>query len=191
MRSKKLVLIFGVAVLLVGAAAFIAGRMLSQGVEPIGLGMPLQGDGDFVSVSIQVTPAPELPITKSEVTGLFLERQDNSIVISPISMEAGGGGVALESVESGGGEVQSLSDLPDSGPKVEVVVTGETVIYLETTQFSGPPSGGNQVIQQTVAEGSIDDLSSDSFVTVWGRRSGDRIIADVVFITNPIMISRP
>jgi hypothetical protein len=28
-------------------------------------------------------------------------------------------------------------------------------------------------------------------VTVWGRKSGDRIIAEVLFISNPVMFKRP
>jgi len=30
-------------------------------------------------------------------------------------------------------------------------------------------------------------LTSQSFVTVWGRKSGDRIIAEVIFISNPVV----
>jgi hypothetical protein len=101
----------------------------------------------------------------------------------------GGGGVVVERSE--GGAVAG-SPLDNSGPKVEVVTTGETIIYTETTEFGGPPaSGETQVIQQTVGEGSLDDLTSQSFVTVWGRKSGDRIIAEVLFISNPVMFKRP
>jgi hypothetical protein len=181
MQNKRLFVTFGLLVAIVGAAAFIVGRMLNQRVGPVGLGMPL-GGGDVVSVSIQVTPAPELPTSRPEVTGLYVERKDNSIVLSAVSMEAGGGGVAV-----GAGSPAELS----KGPKKEVVITGETTIYLETTQFSGPPSGETQVLQQTVEEGSLDDLTSQSFVTVWGRQSGDRIIAEVLFISNPVIFKRP
>lgn len=187
MQNKKLFVILGILVLLAGAAAFIGGRLLNQRVGPVGLGMPM-GGGDVMSVSIQITPAPELPTTRPEVTGRFVERKDNSIVVSSVSMDAGGGGVIVES--SGGGE-QSLSGDTGGGPKVEVVITSETTIYLETTQFSGPPSSGNRVVQQTVAESSLDDLTSQSFVTVWGRKSGDRIVAEVIFISNPVMFQKP
>ena len=144
-----------------------------------------------MSVSIQITPAPELPTTQPEVLGLFVERKDNSIALSSVSMEAGKGGVV---VQSGGGEGESVagSPLDTNGPKVEVIITAETTIYIETTEFGGPPSSGEtQVIQQTVDEGSLDDLTSQSFVTVWGRKSGDRIIAETVFISNPVMFKRP
>jgi hypothetical protein len=52
-------------------------------------------------------------------------------------------------------------------------------------------SGEEVVLQQTVEEASLDDLTDQSFVTVWGRKSGDRVIAEVVFISNPVMFKRP
>ena len=166
--------------------------MLNQKVGPLGFGILMGGGGDMMSVSIQITPAAELPTTQPEVIGSFVERKDNSIVVASVSMKAGGGGVV---VSTGGGDSgPSTSGGPSSdGPKVEVVVTNETTIYLETTQPpSAPPSSGEtQVLQQTVAQGSLDDLTTQSFITVWGRKSGDRIIAEVLFISNPIMFKRP
>ena len=90
-------------------------------------------------------------------------------------------------------EAVAGSPLDNGGPKVEVVVNNETKIYIETTQpLNVPPtSGETQVLQQTVDEGSLDDLTSQSFVSVWGRKSGDRIIAETIFISNPVMFKRP
>ena len=45
MQNKKLMIIMGFLVLVVGAAAFIGGRMLNGGVNPLGLGMPMGGGG--------------------------------------------------------------------------------------------------------------------------------------------------
>ena len=90
------------------------------------------------------------------------------------------------------GEAFAGSPVDNNGPKVEVVISNETSIYIETTDMGGPPeSGKNVVLQQTVEEGSLDDLTSQSFVTVWGRKSGDRIIAEIVFISNPVVFKRP
>ena len=192
MQNKKLFVIFGILIVVIGAAAFIAGRMLNGNVGPLGLGMPLGGGGDVMSFSIEVTPAAELPTTRPEVIGLFAERKDKTIFIQSVSMGAGKGGYVLQ---TGGGEGEEVagSPLDTGGPKVEVVVNNETVIYLETTQPpSAPPSSGeNLVMQQTVEEASLDGLTSQSSVTVWGRKSGDRIIAEVVFISNPVIFKRP
>lgn len=190
MQNKKLILIMGVLVLVVGAAAFVAGRMLNGQISPLSL-FGLGGKGGMMTISIQVTPAAELPTTQPEVIGSFVERKDNTIVIQSVSMEAGkGGGYILQT--NGPGEAVAGSPLDNGGPKVEVIINNETRIYFETTQPPNSPSSGeNQVLQQTVEEGSLDDLTSQSSVSVWGRKNGDRIIAEVVFISNPIMIKIP
>jgi hypothetical protein len=191
MQNKKLIVGLSILVVLVGTAAFIGGRLLNQRVGPMGIGLPM-GNGDVMSISIQITPAPELPATQPEVRGLFVERKDNSIMLSAISIDAGGKGGIV--VQSGGGEGEAVagSPLDNNGPKVEVVIAAETTIYIETTQFGERPSSGEtQVLQQTVEEGSLDGLTSQSFVTVWGRKSGDRIIAETVFISNPVLFKRP
>ena len=191
MQNKKLIVVMGFLVLLVGAAAFVGGRMLNQGISPlglIGLGGPMGGK-DVMSFAINVIPAEELPKTPPEVIGLFVERQDNTIVISSIPLKAGGGGVA---VSSGGGEAVAGTRIDEnSGPKVEIVVTNETVVYRETTDIGKPQTGENQTVQQTVEESTLDELNSQSMITVWGRKSGERIIAEVLFYSNPVMIKAP
>jgi hypothetical protein len=182
MQNKKLVFILGGLVLVVGVAAFVAGRMLNSSVDSLrffGLG----GKGDVMTVSIQMIPAEELPKTQPEVTGPFVERKDNTIVVASISMKSGGGGGM---VAGPGSRVDA-----ESGPKVEVVVTNETIIYRETTEFKEPSSSETQTIQQTVEESTLDELSSQSMVMVWGRKSGDRIIAEVLFYSNPVIFKRP
>jgi hypothetical protein len=193
MQNKKTMIVLGILVLLVGAAAFIGGQMLNGTGNPLGLGRLMGGDGGMMSVSVQVTPAPELPTTRPEVTGSFVERKDNSIVVATVSMEKGaGGGVVLSTSSDGGDGGQEFSGPPKDGPQVEVVITNETTIYLETTVPPEPSASGEEVVlQQTVEEGSLDDLTDQSFVTVWGRKSGDRVVAEVVFISNPVLFKRP
>jgi hypothetical protein len=140
-------------------------------------------------------PASELPKTQPAVVGQFEERKDNTIIVSSIPMKAGGGGVVVSvhkdnGGDDNGGESTVGSPADNSGPKVEVVVTNETIIYKDTTEPPSP-SGGNQTIQQTVGEGSLADLSSNSFITVWGRKSGDRIIAEVLLYSQPVVFKRP
>jgi len=187
MQKKKLTVGLSILVVLVGVVAFIGGRLLNGRVGP--LGMLLGGNGGMVSISVEVTPAPELSTTQPEVIGSFVERQDKTIVIQSVPLNAGKGGMVLQTSGGGEGEVMAGSPMENDGPKVEVVINNDTMIYLETTQPPSAPltSGETLVMQQTVEEGSLDDLTSQSSVTVWGRRSGDRIIAEVVFISNPIM----
>ena len=184
MQNQKIVLILSGLVLVVGAAAFLAGRMLNSNISPLGL-FRLGGNGDNVSFKVKVIPAAELPTTQPEVIGPFEERQDNTIVVASIPMKTAGGGV----VAGPGSRVDG-----ESRPKVEVVVTNETIIYRETTEPGRTPSatsGEVETIQQTVEEATLDDLNSQSLVTVWGRKSGDRIIAEVLLYSNLVMIKRP
>ena len=189
MQNKKLIFIMGALVLIVGGAAFVAGRMLNQQVGPLGPGGPPGSDGN--SFSVQLVPAQELPKTAPEVTGQFVERKDNTIILTSAPLETGGGGVVMDSQSGGESDNESLTskELP-SGPKVEVIVTSETMIYRDTTGFS-QPSGENETIQETVGEGTLDDLNSDSMVRVWGRKSGDRIIANILFYSSPMVITSP
>jgi hypothetical protein len=189
MKGKKLYILIGLAAVLLIVAAFVAGRLLTGSGGGL-LGLLRPGGGPMTS-SVSMVPAPELPTTQPELTGLFAERQDNSIFVQSISMDAGmgGGGVV---VSSSGGDTVTSAGGPPSGPQVEVVVTADTIIWRDATQ---PPedlsSSGEVSIQQVVEAGSLDDLNSDSMVMVWGRKVGDRVIADVICFSNPIMLRRP
>jgi hypothetical protein len=178
MQNKKFYILFGFVIILVGAAAFIGGMMLNGKIGPIGWGSV---NPERVSISINdVTPAPELPVTQADVTGTFMEMKDNTITVQAVTFGMGVGGVANNSPMD-----------ENSGVKVEVVVTGETKIYKDVTQIPEPVNGEIHSVQQAADEGTLDDLDSDSFITVWGRRSGERIIADVLFYSNPKMIKKP
>jgi hypothetical protein len=181
MQNKKHFIGFGIAILLVGAAAFMAGRMLNAGSGPIGFfGRPVGNAGaNFISID-DIVPAPELPTIPAELTGLFVERKDNTVIVHEVSFDPGLGGM--------------LNDSPwdeNSGSKVEVVVTGETTVYRETTDFGQSISADHVSFQQTVEEDTLDNLNSQSVVTVWGRRNGDRVVADVLLYMNPMMIKKP
>jgi len=78
----------------------------------------------------------------------------------------------------------------NSGPKVEIIVTNETIIYRETTDFSLLSPGENFTLQQTVEESTLDHLNSQTMITVWGRRSGDRVVADILFYSNPLLLKK-
>jgi hypothetical protein len=181
MQSRKLILVFGIAILLVGAAAFVAGRMLNTETGSLGFfGRPVGNAGaNFISID-DIVPAPELPTIPSELTGLFVERKDNTVIIQEVSFDPGLGGMLNNS---------PLDE--NSGPKVEVVVTGETTVYRETTDFGQSISEDHVSFQQTVEEDTLDHLTAQSMITVWGRRNGDRVIAEVLLYMNPLMIKKP
>src|SRR5215813_7581040 len=128
MQNKKLYFGLGLTILLIGIAAFVGGRMLNSNVGNVALGGPNSGR---VSISIdEVTPAPELPARKADITGSFVERKDNTIVVQAITFSVGVGGVSSESPMD-----------ENSGIRVEVVVTSQTQIYKNVTEFPEPVNG--------------------------------------------------
>jgi hypothetical protein len=178
-------------VVFLGLAAYFAGQFMAGNVAgpgpDTGLGPVLQGGpnggGERVEVSAenQPDPAPELPTTQPDANGLFLRRDGNSIYI-------GTGGVSF----SVGPEGPASSN---DGPEVEVVVTGDTLVYKDVTMTidseNPPEPGGDMPDQQVVESGSIDDLTAQSMLTVWGEKRGDRLVATVVVYSEPIMVIRP
>ena len=171
--NKKLYTILGIVIFVVATAAFVAGRMLNGGVNPLSL---FTGEGDGISI----LPAEELPTTSPEVEGLFVERQDNTIIVE--DDQPVGDPVAGSPVGIGG------------GPKVEVVITAETLVYHDTTELPArrPTGDDPRIIQQTMEEGTLDNLiPSQSLVRVWGRKSGDRIIAEVMVYIDLVTFQKP
>lgn len=196
--KSKTPLFIGLGLVLIVAligAAFLAGRLLNQpaalagpqgikgggGVVISGAGGP---GGDVMSIEVQVTPAPELPRLPPEVAGMFASREDNRLFIGTCNM-----GIVISESSGGSGDGPEVSSQGCDGPQVEVVVTQDTKVYRETTQPPDPaqPSG---VLQQTVAPGSVEELTSNISVRVWGRRTGDRVIAEVLLYSQPMIIER-
>ena len=146
-KPKRIGLIVGVIVLvaLLAGAAFVGGRLLNNQPQAGGPGGP---DGRQ-SVSFQIEPAKELPQTEPDVTGLFAERKDNSIFVTTSNS------FVAQPGKNGAANIQTNGN----GQKLEIVVTGETIIYKDVTQVPGPdalPSDGK--VQQQVAPGSLDEL---------------------------------
>jgi hypothetical protein len=187
MTNKKYFIFFAV-ILVVAAAAFVGGRMLNGQIgASLGFLPFLGGQDGMMASSIELLPAAELPTARPDITGSFAERKDNSIFVQAFSMDG------TTSSMSGGstGAVVAVGSAPtNDGPKVEVVVTNETKIYRDSTDFGKPQPGKNTTIQQTVEPGSLDDLHAQTMVTVWGRKNGDRIIADVLSYSVPVMIQK-
>jgi hypothetical protein len=190
-KRKKGLIIAGVVVgvVVIAAAAFIGGRLFNQRFSPIGL-VPM-GGGGVVSMAIQFNPAPELPTSAPEVSGTFAERQNNTIYIQTFSMDTGSGGGVVVMSSSDSGDGNSVYTTGNEGPKVEVVVTNDTVIYADITPMNLNPGDETTVVQQVVGPGNLDDLTTQTMVTVWGRKVGDRVIAEVIAYSNPVMITAP
>ncbi len=152
MHNKRLYIILGLVVILVGAATFLAVRLINRAFT---------GQGQVS----HVTPAPEIPSTAPEISGLLVERKDKTVILQTVSFDAGSGWALGESTEP-----MDTS----SGPEVEVINAGETTIYRTNYEVS------QTSIQQVVEEATHDELNSQMMITVWGRKDGDRIIAELL-----------
>jgi hypothetical protein len=174
-------------VILLAAAAFMSVRYFTQpqnaagggpgGKNMISIGGP---GGEAQTFELNVKPAEELPDTQPDEAGMFVERKDNSIFV--------GTGEVNIMVKARSGEEPQV-DSSFSGPKVEVVISADTVIYKETTQLDPEDPGAE--VQQTVELSTIDEITEQSSITVWGRKAGDRIIADVILFSTPFMMKAP
>jgi hypothetical protein len=154
--------------------------MLNQVANPLGL-IGLAGDG--VSLVTDILPAEELPSTPPQAEGLMVEHQDHVILIQSSQPNSDARGVEVGSAEDIG-----------NGPKIEVVINTETILYRDTTQppSQRPSPDNNPPILQTVETGRLGDLeASHSLIIVWGRRTGDRIIAEVLVYSNRVLYERP
>ena len=110
-----------------------------------------------------------------------MERKDNSIFV-------GTGKVTfMASVGEGGGD--PVVDADYDGDKVEIVISNDTIIYRDTTELD--PENPEETVQQTVERSTIDDVTPQSSITVWGRKAGDRIIADIIVFSSPFMMKAP
>ena len=181
MKHPKLMIGEMILIILFSGAAFVGARMLNgQGLPGISPGMVL-GDGNSNGVRIDrddIQPAKELPQTPAEVDGIFDHRQDNSIYVG-----TGNFAVRVQADKSGKVETASHYD----GPLIEIVVTSQTTLYEDVTMqpFNGAPPEG-QKIQQVLEPGSLDSIGESSGITVWGKKTGDRIIADVLVYFSPV-----
>jgi hypothetical protein len=182
--KKNILITSGVIllVLLLAGAALIGGRLLNGQPLPGGLNLfPGSGSGPReVRINADdIQPAKDLPQTPADVRGLFDHRENNSIFV--------GTGQVTIMVQEENGKVESSSNA--TGPVLEVVVTNDTIVYHDTTleQYNGQPPAGEK-IQQVLKPGSLDDVGENSTITVWGKKTGDRVIADIIVYTTPAFI---
>jgi hypothetical protein len=193
-RSRKPALILaGVLAVLLISAAFMAGRLMNKGPAGQSFGggsgqrIEIKGgpSGGEKSFSIEVIPAKELPQTHPDANGIFTKREDNSIFI-------GTGNIGVEIVKKGGSEAQPEAKTSYDGPVIEVVITKDTKFYKDVTNqdLSDAPSGSLK-LQQKVADGSIDEIGENSSLTVWGKKTGDRVVADVIVYSEPMILMKP
>ncbi len=176
--KKGILIAAGVIVLVavLAGGAFVGAQLLA------GQGQPTQVSTSGLTMPDR-QPAKELPQTPADARGVFDHRQDNIIFV-------GTGKATFTTQKDQSGHVQISSSY--DGPTVQVVVTPQTIVYKDVTlqQYIGkPPPNGK--VPQVIEPGNLNDLSTASTITVWGKKTGDRIVADVLLYLVPVINGEP
>lgn len=184
MRAMTWIVAGLIMVTILVVAAFTAGRLLRPAVaaqsgrdEPT-LELPVEGANGTVMARFRIEPAPELPDGPSVAGGVVVRRENDSFFV-------GTGNVRLNGEEVDPATGRRAPRLGHDGPVVEIVVTGDTIIYRDETiaaaQERASATEGEQRIRQTLDRAdSLEAVGPNAVVTVWGERRGDRIVAQVL-----------
>jgi hypothetical protein len=154
-------MLIGTAMLLVIfiSAAFVGGQLLGRkdpgGTLPVG--------PQFVGR----VRAPELPIGPADAVGIFSERIDNRVLVNTHVTQF------ERKRECDTCPVQH--NIAAAGPVIEVVITHNTQVYRNITNFNSARVNGK--IQETVAPGVVDEIGASALIEAWGTREGDRLVA--------------
>lgn len=169
-------------VLLLAGGAYVAGRLLGTGPDTGDADGPTIkiGTGKGPLVEAQWVPAEECPAADPDVAGVFARRQDNSLFIDETK-----DGFRLAQDDSG-----SVSVINATGQIHEVVVTGETGVYVDTTNENIDEALSDGKLYQKISAGSIEEIAELSYVRAWGERRGDRLIASVLIYMRPPVVNR-
>jgi len=162
-----------VVVLLLAGAAFVGGQLLGDQNQVTGeeSGPRVIRSGPGGTQSLEIVPAGDLPSAPADVKGLYVRREDNSLFV--------GTGEVMLNIRDG----EVISDY--DGPEVEVVVTHDTVVYRDKTQY-GTDEAEDGKIQQVVKPGSLEEIEKHSLISVWGQERGSRLFAEVLVYKIPL-----
>lgn len=164
-RKRTVIIVFLLSILII-AAAFTAGRLLGDDLNvaesPENEFIRSEDGNQVMGSGVKLKPDEILPNQPPTTSGRFHHREDNSLFISQFPMT---------------GEIVYL-DSVDEWPIVEIVLTKDTLVYMDVTDLSGSFAGGE--VQQEVTQGSIDEIGENSMLIAWGELRGERLVADVI-----------
>ncbi len=180
-----------VVLLLLAGGAYTATQLLAGSGQPITIGggggsggrtmqsVRIGNSGVPVSIQTTILPAAELPDEEASASGIVLDRQDDTLTVGTGGIELS---VEVEVDPSTGQEARSV--VPSTnGPELEVVLTRDTLLYLDMTDVAGqmPDQSGEVTITQEIRPiTDSSQIETQMEIQVWGERRGDRIVADIV-----------
>ena len=168
-------------VLLLAGGAYMAGRLLGTGPDAGNKDGPTIkiGTGKGPLTEVVFVRAEESPTTDPDVAGAFDRRQDNSIFVNETK-----DGFRIAQDESG-----SFAITNATGKIHEVVVTGETGVYVDSTNEQIDEAMSDGKLYQKLGPGTVEEMADLSYVRAWGERRGDRLIASVLIYTRPPVVN--
>jgi len=136
------------------------------------------GGGNGQRPNFQMQSAPELPTTQPVVRGFLVSHTGDSLVVqmrNPNFRRGQGQGNGPRPTPNG-----TPGSFTGQGTPVTVTVTSDTVVYQDVTfaNLNGQRPSGS--IQQKVEKSSLDALTGNERVTIWGDQNGDQITAKVI-----------
>ena len=182
----KKILLAVVGVLVVAVLVFTAvstWRTQQTTNEPTTLTMPILASEDEngeseVTVGVSFESAPELPTEPIAAWGVLLRESNNSYLV--------GSGPNFVQVDEVDGELQPVPH--HEGPEVEVVVTQDTLFYEDVTNMERAENTAvstEMTMQQQVRPvPKPDALPTVANLLVWGERTGERVVAEVIVFTD-------
>jgi hypothetical protein len=175
-KKHRLLTIGLMVMVLVMALLLAACQPAAQAAQPQGA-----GGGNGQGANFQMQPAPELPTTAAALRGSLVKIDGNTLTVEESTFGGNfgqGNGTPRPRPTSDGTPHPRPTQVP--GPQVQVTVNDNTQYYQDVTfaNLNGqPPSGA---IQQKVEKSSLDALTANERVTVWGDKNGDQISAKVI-----------
>ncbi len=169
-----------VGVVVLAGAAFLGARLLAPRQAANG---PNGNNGEMIAgsrgpgrnITIERKPAEELPDRDPDINGEVTELKDNSLMVTPVD------NIRITVNQDG----ETSKDVDYQGSAMEVVVTQETLIYLDVTNREHPleeATGESMVIEQELEDAELSQIGTGGLVNVWGYKRGDRLIAETIVL---------
>lgn len=157
------------------AATFLGGKLMAQDEAALpgsAIAQPIIPQGDDGAIQTFELPemetAAELPARAPETKGLFVGRTDDTLTIGT------GNVMAMISTEP-----NAVPEFSYDGIQQDVLVTNKTRLYIDRTEYTFGQTAVQQKLEQV---DTLDVLTENAILEVWGERTGDRIVADVILM---------
>jgi hypothetical protein len=170
LRAIRITSWIAVLVLLLAGAAAAAAPHLNNAAGPAIVSELDNGLLEAIAVSVETEPAAEMPDVPTDVAGVFVRLDDDSLF-------AGTGNSA--SLKKG-----DTWELHHDGPIVEVITTEETRLFQDDTVLQRDGVAPSGAVKQTLRVGDLSRIGPNSAVSAWGEKHGSSFVADVIIYTN-------